>query len=335
MKKQSTARILNTALTLVVISVSLMGPINTITAVADTADFTQEEDIYSIESIVEASNVRATCQDSLDACIVEIDDEHNPYDVTWDFGEKWNRYVELCDWSKVFDASYYKKAYPMLAVLYNNDDDLLLEHFATVGVHEGRQGCKDFNVEAYLMNSQDEVYEAFHTQVEGAYVYYMLNYETEKNVNTVTREDGKEVRTQLFNILTATQRKELEGINKYRSEAEVDDVEINGELCALANYRAYVNRINRSDLGEGHDWARNNMKTMIKYMEMIDEDAEYLDENTITGKTFIHNDMATMYYNSKEHREAMLKDTSTIVGISNFYHSKDDYLYSEFDIFMP
>lgn len=53
--------------------------------------------------------------------------------------------LNACDWSLVFDADYYKKAFPMLAVQYHQDNALLLEHFQTVGIHEGRQGSANFN----------------------------------------------------------------------------------------------------------------------------------------------------------------------------------------------
>ena len=52
----------------------------------------------------------------------------NPYDVEWDYGELYDAYIEEADWSLVFDAEYYKQAFPMLATLYHENDELLLEH---------------------------------------------------------------------------------------------------------------------------------------------------------------------------------------------------------------
>lgn len=286
------------------------------------------------EEIHKACDTRATCQDSIEACIVDIDGT-NPYDVTWDYGPDWDAYVDACDWSLVFDATYYKKAYPVLAVLYNNDDELLLKHFSTVGVHEGRQGCEAFNVEAYLDNCDYDVYKTFKTDVEGGYIYYMLHYDEEKNVNTKMRSDGTTPRTQLFNIYTKAQNVEYERVNDYRTMKGSEEVTLNGELCSLANYRAYVNRVNGSVYGQGHDWAKANKDKMYKYMECVKPSAEWLDENTFTGRYVHRVNIAQKYYDSKSHREAMLKPEASITGISNFYYSKADGLYSEFDVYMP
>ena len=36
------------------------------------------------------------------------------------------------------------------ALQYHGDDEKLLDHFQTVGVHEGRQGCASFNVGVFM-----------------------------------------------------------------------------------------------------------------------------------------------------------------------------------------
>ena len=40
----------------------------------------------------------------------------------------------------LFHDGYLLESFPALALLYQYDEELLLEHFQTVGVHEGRQG---------------------------------------------------------------------------------------------------------------------------------------------------------------------------------------------------
>ena len=47
------------------------------------------------------------------------------------------------------------------------DKALLLQHFQTVGIHEGRQGCEGFNVAAYQKNCDAKLREAFGDQVVG------------------------------------------------------------------------------------------------------------------------------------------------------------------------
>lgn len=291
-------------------------------------------DFYSAEVIKEACNGRATVQDDREACLVSLDG-HNPYDVTWDYGIKYTRYVEACDWSLVFDAEYYKKAYPMLATLYNQDDALLLEHFQTVGVHEGRQGKDTFNVEAYLNNCDYHIYMAFKGDVEGAYIYYMLHYDSEKSVNTVTCSDGSAPRTQLFNIYTILQQNELDHINDYREEVGAEDVTLNGELCALANYRAYINRVNGVVYGHAHDWLINNQDMAWKYIGFVSSDSTQIGENAITSHGgLIYKDYAYLYRRSPEHYDCMINSNYSLVGISNIYISPDTGMESQIDFFI-
>lgn len=304
-------------------------------AYASTLDEKEsDEDFYSVEAIKNACDGRATVQDDRQACIVKLDD-HNPYDVIWDYGDLFQQYVDKCNWNLVFDAEYYKSSYPMLAILYNQDDALLLEHFQTVGVHEGRQGNVEFNVEAYLNNCDYQVYKAFKGDVEGAYIYYMLHYDTEAFVNTTSCKDGSRPRTQLFNLYTILQQTELNHINKYRLDAGSEDVTLNGELCALANYRAYINRINGVEYGHAHDWLKNNQDTAWEYIGYITSNAKTLGENAITyHKGLINKDFACMYYCSKKHRECMVNNVYSMVGVSNVYESPDTGLESQIDLFI-
>ncbi len=121
---------------------------------------------------------------------VDTESSHDPYDLTWRYGpdtkhrdevsdpawdDLYEAYVDTCDWSLVFDADYYKKAFPMLAKLYHENDALLLEHFLTQGVHKGRQAGADFNVAACMENCDKALMEAFGENCECYYFYYMLN----------------------------------------------------------------------------------------------------------------------------------------------------------------
>ena len=79
-------------------------------------------DHASADYIQDVTNVQATCETEYKACVVDVHSDH-PYDVVWDYGEVYNDLVSECDWSLVFDAEYYKKTFPILALQYNYDDD--------------------------------------------------------------------------------------------------------------------------------------------------------------------------------------------------------------------
>lgn len=278
-------------------------------------------DLTTLESIQKICKLKATCQTDFAACCVYIDEDHNPYDVEYDYGKAYQDYVDMCDWSLVFDADYYIKTFPMLATLYHNDKDLLLEHFQTVGVHEGRQGCKDFNLTAYLYNCDNKVYKAFKQDYEGYYFYYMLHYGQEKNIDTINPPKGKTAKKQHIMVKTAVQAQELVMINKYRTDVDAQEVAIDSELSALANYRSYINS---SENWDAHDWAIQKNSKLKELIHKVSRDDDYkYAENNVTSMVFRQRKKgqvnAEKYYKSPEHYEAMVKKAYNYCGVSNQY----------------
>lgn len=66
-----------------------------------------------------------------------------------------NKEKSNIDYSAVFDATYYKNAYPDLALAGITTDKQLLNHFINNGMKEGRQGNEEFNVQAYKARYAD------------------------------------------------------------------------------------------------------------------------------------------------------------------------------------
>ena len=249
--------------------------------VAKMTTKTRQADMTSADEIKKVCGLTAECETELDACVVRIYEDHNPYDVEYNYGEEYDNFVEACDWSLVFDADYYMKTFPMLALQYNYDEDLLLEHFQTVGIHEGRQGSADFNAIAYKHNCDSRLVDAFGKNYEGYYFYYMLNYDTEKDVNTTKRNDGKEIYQQYKMITTKMQANEKAGIDYYREEVDSQLAKYDSELAAFANFRAYINSAENWD---AHDWIIEKHSTGEKYINIMNNDAWKYGENNITSR---------------------------------------------------
>ena len=55
----------------------------------------------------------------------------------------------------VFDADYYRSAYPDVAAAFGNNKAALFNHFVNYGVKEGRSGSADFNPQAYRAKYAD------------------------------------------------------------------------------------------------------------------------------------------------------------------------------------
>lgn len=293
---------------------------------------TQASKLGTLDDIAKVCSTQAKCETMLSVCYVDTINGHNPYDVTYDYGEAYNKYVKECDWSLVFDAGYYKATFPMLAVQYHYDDALLLEHFQTVGIHEGRQGSEKFNVGAYFYNCDKKVYDAFEKNWAAYYIYYMMNYKTEQKINTKTAE-GHAIHQQYKMVLTKDQADEFAGINSYRKEAAADAVRFDSEVAAFANFRAYLNA---HDGYVAHDWAENDKDRLYSYLDKLvknGNDWGSFAENTVT----VHSTKPSFrkwsenYRNSEKHYKAMVNTKYKFTGCSHMYVGEKC---SQFDVYL-
>lgn len=274
----------------------------------------------AIDAIAELGELKAGVENEYykgwEAFEVDVEHGHNPYDVEWDYGELYDTYVEKSDWSLVFDADFYMESFPALALLYHYDEELLLEHFQTVGIHEGRQGNKKFNVAAYRKNCKKNLRDAFGDHYECYYFYWMLNQASQKSVTTT----GNGYPLQLGVKMTTMQANEFEKVNEYRAEAGINFLEFDPELAAIACYRAWVN------INEGygaHDWIEKNKEKAGNLVNLLN--ANQLGENTVHSGVNnpdyprIHNSYYINYRYSSEHYEAMINPKYKYFGCSHTY----------------
>ena len=252
-----------------------------------------------------------------DSFKVDVENGHNPYDVEWDYGELYDVYVEEADWSLVFDADFYMKSFPALALLYHYDEKLLLEHFQTVGIHEGRQGNNAFNVASYQKNCKKALRDAFGDHYECYYFYWMLNQASQEGVAT----SGENYPLQLDVKMTYEQAKEFEEVNEYRAEVGVEPLKFDPELAAIACYRGWV------DISEGygaHDWLTDEANSERANDLMALLHMTRLGENTVdcgvnNASQYIHNTFYINYRYSPDHYEAMINPDYKYFGCSHIY----------------
>lgn len=299
-----------------------------------------------LEDIAQLIGLRAGVETSRSACVVDVDEGGNPYDVTWDYGELYDAFVKEVDWDLLFDGDYYIQTFPGLAHLYHRDKALLLRHFQTVGIHEGRQGCKNFNVAAYQKNCDAKVRKAFGDNYECYYFYYALNQKTQKTVPAAGNE-----KKQLAVRLTQMQQTELDAANKYRAEVGAAPLEYDPELSALACYRAYVDALEDWD---AHDWAKapENQNELNGILDLLG--ANLWSENTVHGhlqdKSYaLKQGPSTAWYikyrYSEPHYKAMIAEGHHYLGSANCYisdykkenpeHPGAKAVYVHFDVFVP
>ncbi len=299
-----------------------------------------------LEDIAQLIGMKAEVEKHRRDCVVDVDEGENPYDVIWDYGELYDAFVQEVDWNLLFDGDYYIRNFPALAHLYHKDKALLLQHFQTVGIHEGRQGCEDFNVAAYQKNCDAKIREAFGDSYECYYFYYAMNQKTQKEIVTTGSE-----KKQLTTKLTYMQQAELDRINQYRAEVGVAPLEYDAELSALACYRAYVDALEDWD---AHDWieAAENQDEINGMIEMIR--ADLWGENTVHGYprtkeyALLQGSSTAWYINyrySQDHYDAMIAKKYHYVGSANCYisdyeknnssHPNAGAVYVHYDVFVP
>lgn len=271
-------------------------------------------DPESVGAISKVGGLQAGVETGRDDSVVLVDQDANPYDVEWDYGKDWEAYVGLVDWDLLFDADYYGEAFPCLALLYHDDEELLLRHFQTVGVHEGRQGNGSFNVLAYMDECPDEARKAFGEDYECYYLYWALNQETQSGLGKPSGQPE-----QACVKLTKWQSKQLVEVNGYRKMDGSDPIEFDPELAALANYRAWVDM----DGGwEHHDWAKANTGELDRFIDLLG--SCLWSENTVHDRVTDTEDIRDrsytgLYANSESHRDAMCGAENQYIGISHTY----------------
>lgn len=83
----------------------------------------------------------------------------------------------------VFNSTYYAEKYADLKAVFGTDEALLLNHFLTCGMAEGRQGSAEFNVFVYKERYAD-LRAAFGDDLVSYYMHYINNGKAEGRVAT-------------------------------------------------------------------------------------------------------------------------------------------------------
>ena len=81
--------------------------------------------------------------------------------------------------AKVFDAKYYAEAYPDVVAVLGSDPAVLLNHYVTSGIYEGRDASATFNASIYALANSD-IAAAYGDNLE-AYVEHYLAFGAKEN----------------------------------------------------------------------------------------------------------------------------------------------------------
>lgn len=288
----------------------------------------EERRLAKMEMYLDYCRTQATVETDRYACVVDVRTAENPYDVVWDYGQKYDSILGVFDWSLVFDAGYYMEQFPMLAYQYHYDEALLLRHFQTVGVHEGRQGSAGFNVADYMSKCSADVRE-FYGDCYAAYYFHWMNVETDRGIDV----SGKNQPKQMVAVMTAMQSYELQQVNGLRGKLGVEPLIFDSELAAMGNFRAWVDAEEDWQL---HEWLHAHKQEAYDMLASFGSTSA--GENTVKSYSAFPKNWYDCYYNSKPHYDAMVDGGYAYIGCSNGYlgdcsHKPNGMVMVEFDMF--
>ena len=203
----------------------------------------------------------------------------------------------------LFDCEYYMKKYPALAFLYDYDETALMYHFYTIGMYEGRQGCKDFNVNAY-MRANFATTSDYKNNTNLA--KYYIKYAESRYLGTTSKTYQKHSTDSLqLRIYDPSFDAYLETVNSYRKQEGLSNYSTvnaytQAEMNALANYRC------RYDVLNSNSYAHN-------YAQIV-------------GKAFNSNDLIsnTTWNMGYSENKALFKYSTTKYGSSNVLNHAND-----------
>ena len=132
----------------------------------------------------------------------------------------------------VFDASYYYCANPDVAEACGMDAEALFNHFVTYGVSEGRNGCADFNPQAYRQRYED-LEDAFGNDM-AAYCRHYVTYGRSEGRDA--HADGQES----VEVNVTVRQREAKTEESAEMEEDADESEAEEDTAEVAANRISV-----------------------------------------------------------------------------------------------
>lgn len=147
------------------------------------------------------------------------------------------------DYTLVFDAEYYYKKYKDLKEAYGKNPFHLFNHFLTLGMREGRQAKKSFNVYDYAANNLDLIVRFGTSDLSQYYLHYItVGYQEGRSCDTpysVTDNTNTGDNPDISNdTLNSYERSVVDMINQARTSMGVNALANTSGMEAAASLRA-------------------------------------------------------------------------------------------------
>ncbi len=144
--------------------------------------------------------------------------------------------ADASQYAPVFDPTYYATNNPDVAAAYGNSSDLLLKHFISNGMKEGRQASAEFNVYVYINNYPD-LQRAFGKDLKKYYLHYIEAGKKEGRIAFDSTKQGTQQVAQLSPTSTV-QEQVLQLVNEQRRSNGLCELSATDSLEGVADKRA-------------------------------------------------------------------------------------------------
>ena len=211
--------------------------------------------------------------------------------------------------AKVFDAKYYAEAYPDVVAVLGSDPAVLLNHYVTSGIYEGRDASATFNASIYALANSD-IAAAYGDNLE-AYVEHYLAFGAKENRIACNEQMAKlDIDTQAQIASQGAATFEAKGVtaisfaSTYSSQApqaslwygDIVKINANGDTAVLGEeiYRGNGQYVTYRPTGNGGYYAEYSFKNIYLdaavyknladqgdpvYIQWVADHPELYDEN--------------------------------------------------------
>lgn len=185
------------------------------------------------------------------------------------------------DYSLVFDAHYYYDKYEDLEKAYGENPFHLFNHFLTLGMREGRQAIKSFNVYDYAKNNLDLIVRFGTSDLSRYYIHYITEgYQEGRSCKTpysVTDNSNNNNSNVSADTLNSYARSVVDMINQARTSMGVNALGYTSDLGAAAMLRA-------QDIITVYSHARPNGKNYTNALDIYG--VKYSDSYEVIGSGY-------------------------------------------------
>lgn len=255
--------------------------------------------------------------------LVEVYDKYrnSKYDVNAYVYHYIADYLDLKYGKMLFDYDFYCETYPMLALLFDYNEEALKQHFYSIGMFEGRQGSKLFNVDNYNTSDND-------TNLASYYITYVNSAPT---FNVPVRTDADRVQVKLYDpafesyVLDVTPDHHA-ALFAYHLPSAYVQSELNAFSSIRARYELGKYDADKHDLMEefAYDYMSQYIdadKTMRRhYGECKYTASSYVDINAINNaRVQKESDTMIAWRQCESHYKMSTNDFWTYVGQGHIY----------------